>query len=141
MKTNRHIVSAILLCLLLFMTGCSQQPSYTPPPAYTPPPYDPSLPATCISAKDAWNNIGRQKCVEYFVGNPFKSSKGNVFLNELSDYKKGFTAVIMANPASSFGDPISKYGYKTIRVTGMIRTYEGHPEIIVNNPADITVLK
>jgi len=79
--------------------------------------------------------------VEYHVGNPFRSSKGNVFLNELSDYKKGFTAVIMAYSTSSFGDPISKYGYKTIQVTGLIQTYEGHPEIIVNNPASIVLIE
>jgi len=143
MKTNRRIISAIFILLLLSIIGCSQQSSYTPPPTYTPPPppYDASPPTACISSQDAWNNIGQYKCVEYFVGNPFRSSKGNVFLNELSDYKKGFSAVIMASSTSGFGDPISKYGNKTIQVTGLIQTYEGHPEIIVNNPANIILVK
>jgi hypothetical protein len=140
-KTNRQLISAIFILLLFSIVSCSQQASYTPTPTYTPPPYDPSPQTACITAQDSWNNIGQYKCVEYFVGNPFRSSKGNVFLNELSDYKKGFSTVIMAYSASSFGDPISKYGNKTIRVTGMIQTYEGHPEIMVNNPASIILVK
>jgi len=140
MKTNRRIISVIFILLLLSIVGCSQQPSYTPPPS-PPSPYDSSPPTSCISAQDAWTNIGQYKCVEYIVGNPFRSSKGNVFLNELSDYKKGFSTVIMAYSTSSFDDPISKFGYKTIRVTGLIQTYEGHPEIIVNNPANIILVK
>jgi hypothetical protein len=141
MKTNRRTILAMPILLLLSIVGCSQQSSYTPQTPYTPQPYDPTPPTACISAQDAWNNIGQYKCVEYFVGNPFRSSKGNVFLNELSDYKRGFSAVIMAFSTSSFGDPISKYGNKTIRVTGLIQTYEGHPEIIVNNPANIILVK
>ena len=141
MKISRRIISVIFILLLFSIVGCSQQPSYTPPPTYTPPAYDPSPPTACISAQDAWNNIGQYKCVEYSVGNPFRSSKGNVFLNELPDYKKGFSTVIMAYSTSSFGDPISKYGNKTIRVTGLIQTYEGHPEIILNNPANIILVK
>lgn len=140
MKANRQIITVISV-LLLFIVGCAQQSSQTTQTPYTPPTYDPPPPTACISAQDAWNNIGKYKCVEYFVGNPFRSSKGNVFLNEFSDYKKGFTTVIMAYSTSSFGDPVSKYGYNTIRVTGLIQTYEGHPEIIVNNPANITLIK
>jgi len=139
MKTNKQIFLIVLIMLLLAIAGCSQQSS--PQTPYTPQPYDPTPPTACISAQDAWNNIGQYKCVEYFVGNPFRSSKGNVFLNEISDYKKGFSTVIMAYSTSSFGDPVSKFGYKTIRVTGMIQTYEGHPEIIVNNPANIILVK
>lgn len=140
MKTTRQIIILISVTLLSIV-GCAQQSSQTTQTPYTPPTYDPSSPTACISAQDAWNNIGKYKCVEYTVGNPFRSSKGNVFLNEFSDYKKGFTAVIMAYSTSSFGDPISKYGYKTIRVTGLIQTYEGHPEIMVNNPANIVLVK
>ena len=140
MITSRQIIAAIFV-LLLSVSGCAQQSPQTSQTPYTPPAYDPAPPTACISAQDAWNNIGQYKCVEYSVGNPFRSSKGNVFLNELSDYKKGFSTVIMAYSTSSFGDPISKYGNKTIRVTGLIQTYEGHPEIILNNPANIILVK
>ena len=94
----------------------------------------------CISAKESWDYIGDNKCVEYYVGNPFVSDKGNVFLNERKDYKNGFTTVIFNNSKGNFsGDPSKTYGNRTIRVTGNIRTYEGHPEIIVNKPNQITI--
>jgi len=94
----------------------------------------------CISAQESWNNVGQERCVEYYVASPFRSSKGNVFLNEKRDYKNGFTVWIPAGSVNNFpSDPISTYGYKTIQVTGQIRMYQGHPEIIVNNPNQINV--
>ena len=94
----------------------------------------------CISAQDSWNYIGQEKCVEYYVASPFRSGKGNVFLNEKRDYKNGFTVWIPAGSVNNFpGDPISNYGYKTIQVTGQIRMYQAHPEIIANSPDQIRV--
>jgi hypothetical protein len=97
-------------------------------------------PSECISAQEAWNYVGQEKCVEYYVASPFRSGKGNVFLNEKRDYKNGFTVWIPAGSISNFsGDPVSTYGYKTIQVTGQIRMYQGHPEIIANGPDQISV--
>lgn len=97
-------------------------------------------PTECISSSEAWNRIGQIECVEYYVENPFRSSKGNIFLNEKRDYKNGFTVWIPSNYVNNFsGDPISMYGYKTIQVTGLIRMYQGHPEIIVNSQNQIIV--
>ncbi len=94
----------------------------------------------CISSQEAWNQIGQEKCVEYYVASPFRSGKGNVFLNEKRDYKNGFTVWIPSGSVNNFsGDPISMYGYKTIQVTGLIRMYQGHPEIIVNNGSQIRI--
>lgn len=96
----------------------------------------------CLTANETWNHIGETKCVEFFVGSPYQSSKGNVFLNEKKDYKTGFTVYIPASSVKSFvGNPISLYGYKTIRVTGLLRMYQGHPEIIVNDPSQIEEVK
>lgn len=95
----------------------------------------------CISAKDSWNKVGVVICVEYYVGNAFRSSKGNIFLNEKRDYQNGFTATIFANDASKFNNPLSAYGSKTIQVTGLIKMYQEHPEIIVNNPSDIVIVQ
>ncbi len=98
--------------------------------------------ANCISTKEAWNHIGETLCVEYYVASPFQSTKGNVFLNEKSAYKTGFTAVIFSSALSRFnGNPVSLYGNKTIQVSGNIRTYQDHPEIIVNDPSQISVIK
>jgi len=93
----------------------------------------------CISAQEAWNHIGENLCVEYFVGAPYQSGKSNVFLNEKSAYTKGFTVTIFANSLGNFNNPVGIYGNKTIQVTGVIKMYQGHPEIIANSPNQIVI--
>lgn len=61
-----------------------------------------SHPTGCISSTEAWNRIGQTECVEYYVGNPFRSGKGNIFLNEKRDYKNGFTVWIPSNSVNNF---------------------------------------
>lgn len=96
--------------------------------------------SNCIDSTEAWNQIGKNTCVEFYVGSPFRSGKGNVFLNEKRDYKNGFTVWIPSGSVSNFsGNPITMYGYKTIQVTGLIRMYQGHPEIIANSQSQIIV--
>jgi hypothetical protein len=94
----------------------------------------------CISAEESWTHIGEETCVEFYVSSPFRSGKGNIFLNERKDYKNGFTVWIPAGSVGNFqSDPIVSYGYKTIQVKGQIRMYQGHPEIIANSPEQIIV--
>jgi len=128
-----------LIGLVLILGIISLNKNSSPPP---PPPPTPTITITenCISAQEAWNYVGQEKCVEYYVASPFRSGKRNVFLNEKRDYKNGFTVWIPAGSISNFsGDPVSTYGYKTIQVTGQIRMYQGHPEIIANSPDQISV--
>jgi DNA/RNA endonuclease YhcR with UshA esterase domain len=94
----------------------------------------------CLTAQEAWSHIGETTCVEFTVESPYQSGKGNVFLNEKKDYKNGFTVYIPSSSVSGFsGNPVSLYGYKTIQVTGLLRMYQGHPEIIVNSQNQIAV--
>jgi hypothetical protein len=86
------------------------------------------------------NSVGKTACVEFVVGNP-SQIKGEVFLNEMADYTKGFQAVILPDSVEKFDNPVSKYRNKTIRVNGLIVKYDGHPGIIVKYPSDITVVK
>ncbi len=115
-----------------------QQSSPTEAPRSSPPPTAPREPV--YTAAEAWKHIGEYATVEYAVANPFRSSKGNTFLNEKMDYRRGFTTVIFANTRSRWPqDPVTLYGRKRICVTGMIKTYEGHPEIIADDPAQIQI--
>lgn len=94
------------------------------------------------AAAESWSHIGESATVRYTVASPFRSQKGTIFLNERRDYRNGFVAVIFASDAHKWsGDPISLYGYKEIRVAGKIGTYEGHPEIIVNDPSQIRLAR
>jgi hypothetical protein len=100
----------------------------------------PSTKTNCLTAQEAWSHIGETTCVEFTVESPYQSGKGNVFLDEKKDYKNGFTVYIPSSSVSGFsGNPVSLYGYKTIQVTGLLRMYQGHPEIIVNSQNQIVV--
>jgi len=96
--------------------------------------------SSCLTSRQAMTNVGKTVCVEFFVGNP-SQYKGEVFLNEMADYTKGFQAVILSDSSDNFKDPVSQYRAKTIRVSGLIVEYDGHPGIIVKDPSDIIVVK
>lgn len=122
---------------------------YIPPteePVLIPPTEEISIPSKskssdCLSAQEAWDHIGEIACVEYFVENPSRSSKGNIFLNEKSAYKTGFTVTIFSNSTSRFPyDPMSEFGNHKIQATGLIKMYQGHPEIIIETPNDIDIV-
>jgi len=144
----KNWIIGILIVLVLFL-GYSvinkNKPGGTPPPTGIPtiqPTRAPTPPPNCLTAQEAWSHIGETACVEFTVESPYQSSKGNVFLNEKQNYKTGFTVFIPSNSARNFnGNPVSLYGYKTIRVTGLLRMYQGHPEIIVNVPNQIEIVK
>ncbi len=87
--------------------------------------------------------INQVRSVEGEVIGSYKTEKC-IFLNFSRDWKNDFTVVIFNNTLSFFNreglDPVSFYTGKRIRVTGRIREYNG-PEIIVNSPHEIEVIK
>jgi hypothetical protein len=90
----------------------------------------------CITAEQAWNSIGKNTCVEFTVGYTYVSKAGNAYLDQYSDYSKGFEVWIPSN--YSFGsDLTSKYANKTIYVSGTIKKYQGAPEIEVTDPSQV----
>jgi len=132
---------AVLLCLVLgiLVIGCAVQSTDIKSTD------NGTKPATgeassCLTAMQAMDSVGQAACVEYYVGNA-SQYKGDVFLNQLADYTKGFGATILADSTAKFEDPLSKFKYKTIRVTGQIVMHDGHPGIIIRDPADISIIK
>lgn len=123
------LLVASLFLVLLSVAGCDA-------PSQSSQVSDPS----CLKSKQAMTSVGKTVCVEFYVGNP-SQLKGEVFLNELADYTKGFQAVILSDSIAKFKDPVSQYRAKTIRVSGLIVEYDGHPGIIVKDPSDIIVVK
>jgi hypothetical protein len=139
---SRHTLILLVISLVfvsLIVGACSSQDVSTnqsPVGTQT----DQSNATPCLTTREAMNSVGKTACVEFFVGNP-SQFKGEVFLNEMADYTKGFQAVILANSLGNFNDPVSQYRSKTIRVSGLIIEYDGHPGIIVSVPSDITVVR
>ena len=70
--------------------------------------------------------------------------KGCISLNFGPDFHTDFTIVIFRNKLDNFSkqgiDPITYYPGKTIKVTGLIKEYDG-PQIIVQHPDQIEIVK
>jgi len=64
------------------------------------------------------------------------------FLNFHRNWKRYFTVVIFASSFSRFPEPPEKlYLNKEIRVYGRLKEYQGKPEIIVESPEQIEIIK
>jgi hypothetical protein len=95
--------------------------------------------STCIDFKKAGDYVGEYKCVTGKVDHVYISSKGNVFLNFCPDYRTcPFFAVIFASDSYKFSNP-KQYQGKVVEISGVIKTYQGRAEIILNDPAQIKI--
>jgi len=64
------------------------------------------------------------------------------FLNFHPEWQHTFTAVIFASRFDAFPPkPEEHYRGKTVRVTGLVRDYEGKPEIVLESPDQIEVIR
>jgi len=129
------------------------QPSATPaqPPA-TPaqpsaPPTSPPTQATpapteaIISWQDAARYYGQVVTIEGRVVQTYNSGKV-VFLNFHQDYSRYFKAVIFPDDWDKFPEPPEElFLDKLVRVTGLVKEYQGAPEIIVEEPAQIEIVE
>jgi len=94
-----------------------------------------------IPWQEAAKHYGEYASVEGTIVLTHNSGKA-CFLNFHPDYKRYFTAVIFASAFPSFPPNPEKYYYgKRVRVSGYIKDYKGKPEIILENPGQIEVLK
>jgi hypothetical protein len=93
----------------------------------------------CFTASQAWNEIGQSGCVQFNVGYTYVSSAGNAYLDQFSDYSTGVAVWIPAGYSFGAGDTI-KYANQTIRVSGVITSYEGAPQIEVTSPSQISLV-
>jgi len=91
--------------------------------------------------QDAAKHYGEYATVEGKIVSTHNSGKA-CFLNFHPNYKRYFTAVIFASAFSLFpANPETFYYGKKIRVSGYIKEYKGKPEIILNDPIQIEILK
>ncbi len=93
------------------------------------------------TSTEAINHIGEFASVKGKVYQVYISRKGTIFLNIDGIYPNNpFSAVIFNSDAPKFTNIRSLEG-KTIIVTGLIRTYQGKPEIIIREPNQIKIIK
>lgn len=99
-----------------------------------------SLPSSCLDINDVANFVAQEKCVRGKIEKVFISKSGTIFLDFCQDYKTcPFTAVIFKSDSAKF-ENIKELNGKTIELTGLIKTYKGQPEIIINEPSQIKII-
>ena len=93
----------------------------------------------CIDYTKASNYVGEYSCVRGKIDHVYTSRKGNNFLNFCASYKTcPFSAVIFSSDNYKFSN-IKSYSKKTVEISGLIKTYKGRAEIIINDPSQIKV--
>jgi len=94
-----------------------------------------------ISWKDAHLYYGKNMTVEGIIVNTYNSGRA-CFLNFHSDYKKYFSAVIFSSDFSKFPrSPEDFYLNKRVHVSGIIKQYQGKPEIILKDSSQIKIIE
>jgi hypothetical protein len=93
----------------------------------------------CVSYEKAGDFVGDTKCIFGRVDRVFISSGGTIFLDFCPDYKTcPFSAVIFKSDSAKFPD-VEKYEGKNVEISGLVKTYQGRPEIILNDANQIEV--
>ena len=100
-----------------------------------------TAPILVISWQDAAHYYGKHATVEGTIVGSYNSGKA-CFLNFHSDYKNHFTSVIFASTFNRFPPKPEKYYlHKKVRITGIIKEYQGRPEIILETPVQVQVIQ
>lgn len=95
-------------------------------------------PPPVIPWQEAGAHAGRRVTVEGVVVDTYRSDKV-IFLN-FSSNRSDFKAVIFASAWNRWPErPDELYFGQTLRVTGLVKLYEGVPEIIVDDPEQVEV--
>jgi len=98
-------------------------------------------PPVIVSWQDAAQYYGQTITVEGTVVATYNSGKV-IFLNFDKDYRNTFKVVIFPNDWPKFPEPPEKlFLNKKVRVKGLVKEYQGAPEIIVEEPEQIEVVK
>jgi hypothetical protein len=135
----RRIASSILLaCLLIVVRHASATDTAVAEPA---------VPA--IAPTDARAHAGEECTVEFTVESARKlPGKAVCFLNSCRDHRdeNNFTVMIFKGgldrlKADGIESPAEHFEKATIRVRGVIENRDGRPQIVVEEPGQITVVK
>jgi len=93
-----------------------------------------------ISLNEVTKHYGKYVIVEGKITKTYNSGKA-CFLNFDENYKRYLTAVIFASSFPVFPpNPENYYLNKKVRIVGVIKEYQGSPEIILNTKDQIEII-
>ena len=94
-------------------------------------------PPVNINYMDAANYIGKNATVSGIPLKIYSSTSGTVFFDYCVNYKScPFSVVVFADDAKKFAN-INQYTDQPITVTGLLKSYNGHGEIVVSSLSQI----
>lgn len=94
-----------------------------------------------ISWRQAAKHTDEYLTVEGRIVRTHRTEKA-CFLNFHPDWRRSFSAVIFASRFDAFPpNPEEHYRGKLVRVTGLIQEYKGRPEVILDSPDQIEVVR
>jgi hypothetical protein len=92
----------------------------------------------CIPVSEAGQHVGETKCVTGKVLRVKVNSSGVHFLDFCEDQLAcPFTVVIFSHDLKDVGD-VRRLAGRTIEIHGLVKLYDGRPEIILNRISQIT---
>lgn len=92
----------------------------------------------CYTPETVRNHYGETDCVDFQVGYTFETSGGTKFIDEKVDYQNGFVVYIPRD--SEFSTvALSQFDGKTVKVTGLINSYNGYPQIEATSYSQVKI--
>jgi hypothetical protein len=89
---------------------------------------------------EAIDHIGEKATVTGTVLNVFTSKSGTVFFDFCDNFQTcSFSAVVFASDVPKF-ENLEQYE-REVKITGLIKSYQGKAEIIINGPEQIELLE
>ena len=86
---------------------------------------------------EAPKHIGENATITGTVVEVFTSKTNTTFFDYCKDYSScPFSVVIFSDDAAKFGN-LKSYQGKHISITGLIKSYQGHAEMILSDPSQI----
>ncbi|MEZ4820983.1 MAG: hypothetical protein R2942_00720 [Ignavibacteria bacterium] len=93
-----------------------------------------------ITSKEVKNHIGDSLVIRGLVADVYVSEKVSYLNFENRFPKNVFACAIFSSKTDAFGD-LSKYKGKLVEVNGKISTFKNKPQVILNSPDQIKILK
>jgi hypothetical protein len=93
--------------------------------------------AECIPIQEAGQHVGENKCVTGKVVRVKVGTNGVHFLDFCEDQEAClFTVVVFSHDLKDVGD-VRRLAGRTIEIRGLVKTYDGRPEIILSRISQI----
>lgn len=114
--------------------------SRTMPGAANAPPTTPQIPAGVIDWQEAEHYVGQEVTVEGQIVRTYDTGKVT-FANFQEDWQGSLSLVIFASAYDKFPQlPEQLLLHRYVRVRGLVKEYKGAPEMVIDTPAQITLL-